>query len=80
MRLLTIPIALALAVVVTAYPHPQQWPDFQGQQQHPMMSVAPIQPTQGYARFDQEQVLRVQVSSLEELKMLEAIVEVIKKN
>ncbi|KAF9953392.1 Carboxypeptidase A4 [Mortierella alpina] len=75
MRLLTIPIALALAVVVTAYPHPQQWPDFQGQQQHPMMPVAPIQPTQGYARFDQEQVLRVQVSSLEELKMLEAIVE-----
>ncbi|KAF9562216.1 Carboxypeptidase A4 [Mortierella alpina] len=75
MRLLTIPVALTLAVLVVAYPHPQQWFDSQGQQQHPLMPVHLIKPTQAYARFDQEQVLRVEVSSLEELKLLEAIVE-----
>jgi len=79
MRLLTIPVALTLAVLAAAYPRPQQWSDFQGQQQHPMTPAGPFQPTQAYARFDQEQVLRVEVSSLKELKMLEAIVEVTKK-
>ncbi|KAF9186279.1 Carboxypeptidase A4 [Haplosporangium sp. Z 767] len=75
MRLLTIPLALTLAVLTAAYPH-QEFNNIQGQQQHPFTSVHhKPHADDGYARFDNEQVLRVEVSSMEQLKKLEATVE-----
>ncbi|KAF9102458.1 Carboxypeptidase A4 [Mortierella sp. GBA35] len=79
MRLLTIPVALALSVLCTAYPQPLRQGDVQTQQLpfgtfHPK-PAASHDITNSYARFDDEQVLRVEVSSMEELKKLEAAVE-----
>lgn len=84
MRLLTIPVALALSVLCTAYPQPlRQNSNLQGQQQITFDSFHPHQTPShnnndniGYARFDEQQVLRVEVSSMEELKKFEATVEV----
>lgn len=87
MRLLTIPVALALSVLCTAYPQPlrQVNNNVQGQQItfdsfHPQHQPASHNnannDNNGYARFDNQQVLRVEVSSMEELKKLEATVEV----
>ncbi|KAI1310810.1 Carboxypeptidase A4 [Mortierella claussenii] len=76
MRLLNISLALSLSVLaVVAYPQQQQ------QQQYPFGAVHPHHADKtdsedtGYARFDNEQVLRVQISTMDELKQLEAIVE-----
>ncbi|KAF8983125.1 Carboxypeptidase A4 [Entomortierella lignicola] len=81
MHLLKISLALTLSVLCVAYPQPQY------QQQQQQLPFTPIhsgshnnkdnynQDNNGYARFDNEQVLRVQVSSLEQLKQLEATVE-----
>ncbi|KAG0309255.1 Carboxypeptidase A4 [Dissophora globulifera] len=72
MRLLKISVVLTLSALCVAYPHPQ------GQQQHPFVPgqhLDNIADNNGYARFDDEQVLRLQVSSMEELKQLEATVE-----
>lgn len=84
MRLLTIPVALALSVLCTAYPQPlRQNNNVQGQQQiafgsfHPHHTTSHNNDNIGYARFDDQQVLRVEVSSMEELKKLEATVEVL---
>jgi hypothetical protein len=74
MRLLKLSLALTLSAVCAAYPHPQG--------QYPFAAVHPTNHRQSnenhgeYARFDNEQVLRVQVSSIAELKLLEAVVEV----
>ncbi|KAG0065629.1 Carboxypeptidase A4 [Linnemannia elongata] len=86
MRLLTIPVALALSVLCTAYPQPLQQANnnVQGQQitfdyfrpqHHPASHNNANNDNSGYARFDDQQVLRVEVSSMEELKKLEATVE-----
>ncbi|KAG0003907.1 Carboxypeptidase A4 [Entomortierella chlamydospora] len=81
MRLLKISFALTLSVLCVAYPQPQQQ---QQQQQFPFSPVHSVNgnnnnhnqdTNDGYARFDNEQVLRVQVSSMEQLKQLEATVE-----
>ncbi|KAF9366611.1 Carboxypeptidase A4 [Mortierella sp. NVP85] len=72
MRLLKLSLALTLSAACAAYPYPQgQYPfaavhstNHQGNENHGE-----------YARFDNEQVLRVQVSSMAELKLLEAVVE-----
>ncbi|KAG0274240.1 Carboxypeptidase A4 [Linnemannia exigua] len=80
MRLLTIPVALALSVLCTAYPQPLRQGN--AQQQLAFDSFRPESHNNdnnninnGYARFDDQQVLRVEVSSMEELKKLEATVE-----
>ncbi|KAF9119963.1 putative metallocarboxypeptidase ecm14, partial [Mortierella sp. 14UC] len=82
MRLLTIPVALALSVLCTAYPQPpQQQGNAQQQHQLAFTSFRPEAASHnnnlnnGYARFDDQQVLRVEVSSMDELKKLEATVE-----
>ncbi|KAG0237769.1 hypothetical protein B0O80DRAFT_434388 [Mortierella sp. GBAus27b] len=74
MRLLKISLALTLSALCVAYPSPQ------GQQQRPFVlhpgSNHPSGDNNGqYARFDNDQVLRVHVSSMMELMQLEAIVE-----
>ncbi|KAF9981255.1 Carboxypeptidase A4 [Modicella reniformis] len=67
MHLLTISLVLTLSALCVAQP--------QGQQR-PFAAVHPSNKNNGeYARFDNEQVLRVQISSIEQLKQLEAIVE-----
>ncbi|KAF9920542.1 Carboxypeptidase A4 [Linnemannia zychae] len=83
MRLLTIPVALALSVLCAAYPRPFQGNNAQGHQ----LAFDSFRPHSdshhnsndnnsiGYARFDDHKVLRVEVSSMEELKKLEATVE-----
>ncbi|KAI8603738.1 hypothetical protein EDD21DRAFT_368218 [Dissophora ornata] len=77
MRLLKISLALTLSVVCIAYPQAQQ-------QQHAFVPGRTTTSNNnnnnnlentGYARFDNEQVLRVQVSSMDELKQLEKTVE-----
>ncbi|KAG0357899.1 hypothetical protein BC939DRAFT_454313 [Gamsiella multidivaricata] len=77
MHLLKISLALTLSALCVAYPQPQ------AQQQHPFTPARHSNnhgdyidhSDTGYARFDKEQVLRVQVSSMEELKQLQAAVE-----
>jgi len=76
MRSTFIPLALAVAAVAMALPQPQP-------QQIPFVAshrpyVAPHHiPTDAtYARFDHDQVLRVQVANHDELKQLETVIEV----
>ncbi|KAG0018122.1 Carboxypeptidase A4 [Podila clonocystis] len=68
--LTTIPLALTLSVLSLAYP--TQW------SQHPFTHInthhAPTE-TEGYARFDEDKVFRVEVSSVAELKQLEETIE-----
>ncbi|KAG0052542.1 Carboxypeptidase A4 [Gryganskiella cystojenkinii] len=76
-------LALTCALLCAAHTHAQAWPE-QQQQQLPFKSLrhrAPGHdgftnlPNGGYARFDDEQVFRLDISSLEQLKQLEATVE-----
>ncbi|KAF9997593.1 Carboxypeptidase A4 [Entomortierella chlamydospora] len=81
-------LALSCAVLTLAYPQPQPQQSelsWHGLQQHPFgpLHRASHHRNSGsneddidtYARFDQDKVFRVEVSSLEQLKSLEAIVE-----
>ncbi|KAF9332702.1 Carboxypeptidase A4 [Podila minutissima] len=69
--LTTIPLALTLSVLSLAYP--AQW------SQHPFTHInrhhAPVTETEGYARFDEDKVFRVEISSVAELKRLEETIE-----
>lgn len=70
--LTTIPLALTLSVLSLAYP--TQW------SQHPFTHInrhhAPATETEAYARFDEDKVFRVEISSVAELKQLEETIEV----
>lgn len=74
MHLLKLSLALTLSAVCAAYPSSHG--------QYPFAAVHSTSHLQSnenhaeYARFDNEQVLRVQVSSMADLKLLEAAVEV----
>ena len=88
---LSLSLSLSCAVLALAYPQPepqqQSWQDLP-QQQRPFApfrhSRQPLFPTTNtdnantgtYARFDGEQVVRVDVASLEQLRLLEQTVEV----
>jgi hypothetical protein len=80
-------LALFCAAFSLAYPQPQ--PSWQDLQQRPFSpfhhTTQHVDPDLGadskghigtYARFDNEQVLRVEISSFDQLKQLEAAVEV----
>jgi 2'-5' RNA ligase len=80
MRSLSTAISLALTLSVFSMALPQGWEDLQGHQRQ--ISFGPTEhhlkakDDGAYARFDHDQVLRVQVADLEELKRLEAVIEV----
>ncbi|KAG0076888.1 Multifunctional pyrimidine synthesis protein CAD, partial [Podila epicladia] len=69
--LTTIPLALTLSILSLAYP--TQW------SQHPFTHInrhhASATETEGYARFDEDRVFRVEISSVAELKQLEETIE-----
>ncbi|GJJ78075.1 extracellular matrix protein 14 [Entomortierella parvispora] len=70
-------LALTCALLCVAHAHAQVWPE-QLQPQLPFASLRhrpPVDHNADYARFDDEQVFRLDVSSLEQLKQLEAAVE-----
>lgn len=74
--LTTIPLALTLSVLSLAYP--TQW----NNQQHAFTHINrhganhAIETEEGYARFDEDKVFRVEISSVAELKQLEETIEV----
>ncbi|KAG0304030.1 Carboxypeptidase A4 [Dissophora globulifera] len=89
-RCTTAALVLSCAVLALArpppHPQPQHLPElsYRDQQQHPFIPLhrnthlshaSGDSNTGAYARFDGEKVVRVEVSSLEQLKQLEAVVE-----
>ncbi|KAF9432911.1 hypothetical protein BGZ76_010139, partial [Entomortierella beljakovae] len=82
MHLLKISIALTLSVVCVALPQPQQYSfgpvhssnNNNNNNNNQLINKQDYSDYE-YARFDNEQVVRVEVSTLEQLKQLEATVE-----